>query len=301
MSLFSGFKSSRHVAGQLAAINRSQAVIEFDLDGKVVDANENFLDVMGYSLAEVKGQHHSLFMPPEERDAPTYKQFWDDLRRGEFARGQYLRVGKGGREVWILASYNPVFDQNGNPFKVVKFATDITASKLRNADLAGQIADVVGAGIHPGAAGGPGDDGELRVQQLPAGIADHPRPEIAQLTECGGVERQRLHRADPRGRLRGGVERAQPGAHLPRRPLGERDGQHLSGRDVTAGNQLGDPVRDGAGLPRSGTDQHADRAAGSQHGLALLVVQPGCQWIGDRRHGVHLGSGRRQTRRIATP
>ena len=142
MSLFSGFKSSRHVAGQLAAINRSQAVIEFDLDGKVVDANENFLDVMGYSLAEVKGQHHSLFMPPEERDTPAYKQFWDDLRRGEFARGQYLRVGKGGREVWIQASYNPIIGAGGKPVGVIKSAFDVTEQKNRLADLEGQRAAI---------------------------------------------------------------------------------------------------------------------------------------------------------------
>lgn len=128
--------------GQLAAINRSQAVIEFDLDGKVVDANENFLDVMGYSLAEVKGQHHSLFMPPEERDTPAYKQFWDDLRRGEFARGQYLRVGKGGREVWIQASYNPIIGAGGKPVGVIKYAFDVTEQKNRLADLEGQRAAI---------------------------------------------------------------------------------------------------------------------------------------------------------------
>ncbi len=130
------------MAGQLAAINRSQAVIEFDLDGKVVDANENFLDVMGYSLAEVKGQHHSLFMPPEERDTPAYKQFWDDLRRGEFARGQYLRVGKGGREVWIQASYNPIIGAGGKPVGVIKSAFDVTEQKNRLADLEGQRAAI---------------------------------------------------------------------------------------------------------------------------------------------------------------
>ena len=114
-------------AGQLAAINKSQAVIEFDLEGRILAANENFLAAMGYALEEVRGQHHSMFAEPEHRQSAEYRAFWAKLGRGEYDAGQYRRLGKGGREVWIQASYNPIYDMNGRPFKVVKYATDITA------------------------------------------------------------------------------------------------------------------------------------------------------------------------------
>src|SRR5207237_393056 len=127
---------------QVAAISRSQAVIEFNMDGTIVTANDNFLNALGYSLPEIQGKHHSIFVAPEERDSAAYREFWAKLNRGEYQAAEYKRIGKGGKEVWIQASYNPVFDQNGKPFKVVKFATDVTAQKLRNADLAGQIAAI---------------------------------------------------------------------------------------------------------------------------------------------------------------
>ena len=112
--------------GQIAAIDKAQAVIEFELDGTVRTANDNFLNVLGYRLDDVKGKHHSLFVEPGNRDGTEYRQFWDKLRRGEHAAGMYRRIGKGGREVWILASYNPIVDVNGRPYKVVKYATDVT-------------------------------------------------------------------------------------------------------------------------------------------------------------------------------
>ena len=130
-------------AAQSAAAGRAQAVIEFKLDGTIVTANENFLNAMGYSLGEIQGKHHSIFMPPAERDGAAYREFWAALNRGEFQAAEYKRIGKGGKEVWILASYNPVLDEKGKPFKVIKFATDVTAQKLRNADLSGQI-DAIG-------------------------------------------------------------------------------------------------------------------------------------------------------------
>ncbi|MGX4768499.1 methyl-accepting chemotaxis protein [Bradyrhizobium guangdongense] len=129
-------------ASKLAAISRAQAVIEFKLDGTIVTANENFCKALGYSLAEIEGKHHSLFMPAAERDSTTYREFWEKLNRGEYQAGEFKRIGKGGREVWILASYNPVLDDAGKPFGVVKFASDVTAQKLKNADLAGQIAAI---------------------------------------------------------------------------------------------------------------------------------------------------------------
>lgn len=115
------------VAGQIAAINRSQGVIHFDMDGTILDANENFLGVVGYRLDEVRGQHHRTFVEPSHAQSGDYLQLWEALRRGEYQAGVFKRVGKGGRPVWIQASYNPIFDADGKPFKVVKYATDITA------------------------------------------------------------------------------------------------------------------------------------------------------------------------------
>jgi len=128
--------------GQIAAIRKAQAVVEFSLDGKVIDANQNFLDVLGYSLAEIRGQHHGMFVEPEHRLSTEYRLFWDKLARGEYDAGQYKRVGKGGKEIWIQASYNPILDPAGRPFKVVKYATDITADRLQTANYEGQIAAI---------------------------------------------------------------------------------------------------------------------------------------------------------------
>jgi methyl-accepting chemotaxis protein len=130
-------------AGQVAAAKRSQAVIEFKLDGTVVDANENFLKALGYSLGEIQGKHHSMFVEQKERDSAAYREFWTALNRGEYQAAEYKRIGKGGKEVWIQASYNPILDDKGKPVKVVKFAIDVTEQKLRNADLSGQI-DAIG-------------------------------------------------------------------------------------------------------------------------------------------------------------
>ncbi len=132
-------RSTAELGALVAAINRSQAVIEFDLNGKILGANENFCSTLGYSLEEIKGQHHSLFIEPAYRASAEYRLFWEKLGRGEFDAGQYKRIGKGGKEVWIQASYNPVFDTRGKPVKVIKFATDITAEKLKSADVQGQL------------------------------------------------------------------------------------------------------------------------------------------------------------------
>ena len=134
--------ASMEDAGMIAAIGRAQAVIAFNLDGTVVTANENFLKTLGYSLGEIQGKHHSMFVEPAMRDSAAYREFWASLNRGEYQAAEYKRIGKGGKEVWILASYNPILDEKGKPFKVVKFATDVTQQKLRTADLAGQIAAI---------------------------------------------------------------------------------------------------------------------------------------------------------------
>ena len=128
--------------GQLEAISKSQAVIEFNMDGTIITANENFLATVGYALDEIKGKHHRMFAEPEYAASAEYRDFWDQLNRGVFDTGEYRRIGKGGKEVWIRASYNPIFDMNGKPFKVVKYATDVTADKLQSADFEGQLAAI---------------------------------------------------------------------------------------------------------------------------------------------------------------
>ncbi len=129
-------------AGRIAAILRSQAVIEFDLAGTILVANEIFLTALGYSLAEVQGRHHNMFVEPAVRDGSEYREFWVRLNRGEYQSAEYKRIGKGGREVWILATYNPVFDEKGKPLRVVKFASDVTQQKLKTANFEGQIAAI---------------------------------------------------------------------------------------------------------------------------------------------------------------
>jgi len=133
---------SMEAAGQIAAIGRSQAVIAFNLDGTIIRANDNFLNAMGYSLAEIEGKHHRMFVDPSERDSAAYREFWARLNRGEYQAGEYKRLGKGAKEIWILATYNPITDDSGKPFAVVKFATDVTGQKLKAADIAGQIAAI---------------------------------------------------------------------------------------------------------------------------------------------------------------
>ena len=129
-------------AGQLAAISKSQAVIEFNMDGTIITANDNFLNAVGYSLREIQGCHHSMFVEPAYKNSAAYRDFWANLGAGRFDAGEYKRIGKGGKEIWIQASYNPILDMNGKPFKVVKYATDITAQKLESANFAGQLAAI---------------------------------------------------------------------------------------------------------------------------------------------------------------
>jgi methyl-accepting chemotaxis protein len=130
--------------GQIAAIGRSQAVIAFDLKGNILHANENFLSTVGYTLEEVKGRHHSIFCEPGYRDSAEYRFFWERLGAGQFEAGQFKRLGKGGREVWIQASYNPILDLSGRAFKVVKYATDITAQTVAARAFEQELQKVVG-------------------------------------------------------------------------------------------------------------------------------------------------------------
>ncbi|CAL4868533.1 Biofilm dispersion protein BdlA [Asticcacaulis sp. MM231] len=136
--------------GKMAAIDRAQAVIEFSPDGTVLAANENFLDVLGYRLDEIKGHHHQMFCDPTYVASPDYKRFWSRLAAGEFIADEFRRIGKGGKIAYIQASYNPIFDDTGAVIKVVKFATDVTPGverRLANDTIGraidGQLGDVL--------------------------------------------------------------------------------------------------------------------------------------------------------------
>ncbi|WP_039527794.1 methyl-accepting chemotaxis protein [Xanthomonas arboricola] len=130
---------SRRLQHKADAVDRVMAVIEFDLDGRILHANQNFLSLMGYRLDEVVGQHHHMFVTPSDRDSEGYRQFWQALRRGDFNAGRFCRLDKNGREVWINASYNPLLDRAGKAYRVIKYATDITAQVRQTADFEGRI------------------------------------------------------------------------------------------------------------------------------------------------------------------
>ncbi len=115
---------------QLEAISKSNGVVEFDLNGHILWANENFLKLMGYEVKEVIGLHHRLFVQEKEQKSTEYTMFWNKLRVGEYVSGEFERVGKGGKRVWIKGSYNPIKDMSGKVYKIVKYAGDVTEQKL---------------------------------------------------------------------------------------------------------------------------------------------------------------------------
>ena len=123
----------------VAAIQKSQGIIEFNMDGTIITANETFLNLMGYSLSEIQGKHHRLFCSETYRESAEYKAFWDKMNQGEFDTGEYIRFGKNGDAVYIRASYNPILNNDGQPFKVIKIASDVTALKLETAEAQGKV------------------------------------------------------------------------------------------------------------------------------------------------------------------
>ncbi|WP_430785215.1 PAS domain-containing protein [Actinoplanes sp. G11-F43] len=137
-----GKRAAADAAGKIQAISRSQAVIEFGLDGTILDANDNFLRLVGYTREEVVGKHHRMFVSAHDAESPAYRGFWQSLGAGEFFSGEFRRIGRGGREVWLQAVYNPILGVDGKPWKVVKFAVDVTAAKLANAEFEGKVAAI---------------------------------------------------------------------------------------------------------------------------------------------------------------
>ncbi|MBL6455614.1 PAS domain-containing protein [Belnapia sp. T6] len=189
-------------AAQLAALGRSQAIIQFDPDGTILDANANFLQAMGYRPEEVRGRHHAIFVEPSLRESPDYQRFWDRLRAGEYQAAQFRRVGKGGREVWIEGAYNPILDTDGKVAKVVKTATDITPNVQllgnlkqlidRNfAEIDGAIARSAGSA---GAAAAAADRTNAEVQSAAGGI-EQLAASISEIAESMARSRAATERA----------------------------------------------------------------------------------------------------------
>jgi methyl-accepting chemotaxis protein len=137
--LLNNFSLKTGADSVLRALHKSLAIIEFDCQGNILDANENFCSAVGYERSEIVGQHHSIFVDPVEATQPAYEEFWASLAAGNFDSGEYKRFGKGGNEIWIQATYNPVLNRSGKPVKVVKFASDITAAKMKSAEDDGKI------------------------------------------------------------------------------------------------------------------------------------------------------------------
>ena len=135
-------KDSEQMKSKLDAIDRTMAIIEFQPDGTIVTANDNFCQAMGYRLSEIVGQHHRIFMAPDEAQSREYATFWQRLSNGEAFQDRFRRIAKSGDEIWIQATYNPVFDENNNVVGVVKFATDVTAQTLRDLDAEGMMAAI---------------------------------------------------------------------------------------------------------------------------------------------------------------
>ena len=130
----------RRLEARYAGVERTNAVIEFMLDGTILSANENFLEAVGYSIDEIRGKHHRMFVDPAYAQSAEYRAFWEKLGRGEFHAGEFCRCGKGGREIWIQATYCPILDDDGKPVGVIKFAVDVTVEKRRRADFESQLA-----------------------------------------------------------------------------------------------------------------------------------------------------------------
>jgi methyl-accepting chemotaxis protein len=132
-------KTAADLEAVYQALSRVQAIIEFNLDGTVITANDIFLELFGYDLDEIVGQHHRIFCDPDYARSDDYTEFWQGLNRGEFLCEEFKRIAKSGAEVWLRASYNPVLDEDDKPVKIVKFATDVTAEKRRNAEMEGML------------------------------------------------------------------------------------------------------------------------------------------------------------------
>jgi methyl-accepting chemotaxis protein len=224
--------------GQTAAVNKALAVIEFNLDGTIITANENFLMTMGYRLEEIKGKDHSMFVEPSYRASAEYRNFWRDLNDGKFQADRFKRIGKGGKEVWIQASYNPIFDLNGGPFKVVKYATDVTAAVRQEESLkvtfAGvtQNAQALGSASEELAASSQQMVSNAEDTATQAGVVSAAAEQVNHSNQRGNQQDQHLpeHHRQRRGRTNRHDQRNQPQRGRSRqRQQGDRPEHHARG------------------------------------------------------------------------
>ena len=208
--------------GCMTAITKSQAIISFELDGTIIEANDAFLNAMGYRLDEIQGRHHSMFVPPEEARSPEYRRFWRILGEGRYMTGEYRRIGKGGRPVYIQASYNPIIDQTGKPVKVVKFATDVTAAVNErerrcsiqrdiNSEL-GSITDTIDAASNQAAgAAAAANQTSGNVQAVAAGaeeLAASVVEILRQMDTARSISSDAVHEADRTSQIISGLAEA---------------------------------------------------------------------------------------------
>ena len=205
--------------GCMTAITKSQAIISFELDGTIIEANDAFLNAMGYRLDEIQGRHHSMFVPPEEASSPEYRRFWQILGEGRYMTGEYRRIGKGGRPVYIQGSYNPIIDQTGKPVKVMKFAADVTAAVNErehlfsiqrdiNSEL-GSITETIDAASKQAAAASTQASGNVRTvvagaEELAASVSEIRR----QMDNARSISSDAVHEADRTSEIISGLAEA---------------------------------------------------------------------------------------------
>ena len=205
--------------GCMTAITKSQAIISFELDGTIIEANDAFLNAMGYRLDEIQGRHHSMFVPPEEASSPEYRRFWRILGEGRYMTGEYRRIGKGGRPVYIQGSYNPIIDQTGKPVKVMKFAADVTAAVNErehlfsiqrdiNSEL-GSITETIDAASKQAAAASTQASGNVRTvvagaEELAASVSEIRR----QMDNARSISSDAVHEADRTSEIISGLAEA---------------------------------------------------------------------------------------------
>ena len=205
--------------GCMTAITKSQAIISFELDGTIIEANDAFLNAMGYRLDEIQGRHHSMFVPPEEVDSPEYRRFWRILAEGRYMTGEYRRIGKDGQPVYIQGSYNPIIDQTGKPVKVMKFAADVTAAVNErehlfsiqrdiNAEL-GSITETIDAASKQAAAASTQASGNVRTvvagaEELAASVTEIRR----QMDNARSISSDAVHEADRTSQIISGLAEA---------------------------------------------------------------------------------------------
>ena len=205
--------------GCMTAITKSQAIISFELDGTIIEANDAFLNAVGYRLDEIQGRHHSMFVPPEEASSPEYRRFWRILGEGRYMTGEYRRIGKGGRPVYIQGSYNPIIDQTGKPVKVMKFAADVTAAVNErehlfsiqrdiNSEL-GSITETIDAASKQAAAASTQASGNVRTvvagaEELAASVSEIRR----QMDNARSISSDAVHEADRTSEIISGLAEA---------------------------------------------------------------------------------------------